>query len=228
MKTVLCLSLALAVNASIVAEVELTFPTADGVDVKSKLEDPIFTDSSVKRADAKEGDAAVRIVADAPQLVYTPLTADEMKANAIVQSKLFKAGLDKSPLAMVRAGGMEGMLPLKCSVLNCKDWNCGTWCWCFENYGDQIQPWLDVYADRAGCLADDTDCNCDPDKPYLVTDIDGPDVNIYKVPLEWVRRPSQCFVCTLHPPILIPHLLAVRASQLLHVLPLHRMTIQST
>ena len=166
MKTVLCLSLALAVNAEIVQSVR-------------KID-------SVKTADAK--------VADAPQLVYTPLTADEMKANAIVQSKLFTAGLDKSPLAM------KVMLPLKCSVRNCKDWNCGTWCWCFENYGDQIQAWLDVYAARAGCLADEEDCICKPDGPGPVGP-EGDPIDINVVPREWVRRPSQCCVHPAPPPL---------------------------
>jgi hypothetical protein len=82
------------------------------------------------------------------------------------------------------ASAMVVMMPSKCNVRDCAHWNCGTWCWCFEHYGHLIQPWLDTYAANAGCLSDGTDCICKPDGPGPTGE--GPVVDIYKVPNEWV------------------------------------------
>ena len=118
--------------------------------------------------------------------------ADMVKAEADATN--LKAGLADATKQKVV------LLPLKCSVRNCKDWNCATWCWCFENYGDQIQAWLDVYAARAGCLADEEDCICKPDGPGPVGP-EGDPIDINVVPREWVRRPSQCCVHPAPPPL---------------------------
>jgi hypothetical protein len=95
------------------------------------------------------------------------------------------------------ASAMVVMMPSKCNARECANWNCGTWCWCFEHYGHLLQPWLDTYAANAGCLPDGTECACKP--PGGITIEDPPlDVDIYEVPPEWVRRPSQC--CLLPSP----------------------------
>lgn len=236
MKTVLCLSLALAVNAEIVQRAsseetpykatlkEAADPTGDAWVLEGQSCDSYWTNCE----GCKSSGDYCGTPSGAPGAISMPPTTDCTTTNCKVvcgvdkcpklptstidfeadMKKAFDADMVKAEAdaTNLKAGLADAtkqkvvLLPLKCSVRNCKDWNCATWCWCFENYGDQIQAWLDVYAARAGCLADEEDCICKPDGPGPVGP-EGDPIDINVVPREWVRRPSQCCVHPAPPPL---------------------------
>jgi hypothetical protein len=167
MKIVLCLSLALAANASVSADRTLAAPVDKTKTLASKEEGaPV---DRTKTPAAKEESAPV----DATKTLATLVTKEEF------------APMDVTKFKDELASAMVVKLPSKCNARECAHWNCDTWCWCFEHYGHLLQPWLDTYAANAGCLPDGTECACKP--PGGITIEDPPlDVDIYEVPPEWV------------------------------------------